>query len=246
MRVMAMCPDCVHASAEGIASPQHWLTGELDDNGIIHTKCDKDHVGQVIYDSPRYQVLIESAARAFLDGYTNEVVAVLSTALERAYEFYLRVVFRSKGVPPEDFSKFWKELATSSERQYGAFHLLRLLVGSEIPELDKRITETRNNVVHRGHLVREKEALEFAESVYSRIRAIEKELDAKYKPHVLAESQHQVEMQKKIVPKNMEPLVLKKIMVDVDRKTNAVIGVPEKFIAMVAGIQHSRQRGFNP
>jgi hypothetical protein len=245
MKMLVMCPECVHSSSEsGVKHPQHWLTGELDDNGIVHTKCKDGHVGQVVYDAPRHAILIESAARAFLDGYTNEVVAVLSTALERAYEFYLRVVFRAKGIDAARFAKSWRELATSSERQYGAFHMIGLLFSSEIGELDRRIAETRNKVVHRGHIVREKEALEFAELVFSRIRAIERELDASYKEHVIAESEYQVEVQKKLVPKKTEVLVLKKTNVNVDKKTHKVLGVSEKFIEIVAGLHQARQRGF--
>lgn len=246
MRMLAMCPDCVFASTEaGVGRLQHWLIGELDDNGIVHTKCDKGHTGQVVYDAPRYAILIESAARAFLDGYTNEVVAVLSTALERAYEFYLRVVFRANGVDAALFSKHWRELASSSERQYGAFHMVGLLFSNGIEDPDRRIAETRNKVVHRGHIIREKEAADFAELVFSRIRTIEKELDNKYKEHVLAESKYQVELQKKKVSKKVEPLVLKKTNVNVDRSTHTVIGVPEKFIEVVAGINHLRKQGFD-
>lgn len=247
MRVMAMCPQCIEESLKaGKESPQHWTAGELDDNGIVHTKCEKRHVGQVVYDSPRYLVLVDSAARAFLDGYTNEVVAVISTALERAYEFYLRVVFRSKGISPENFNRSWKGLANSSERQYGAFHMLSLFVGSDIKEIDKRIPEVRNKVIHRGHLVLEKEALDYAELVFGRIRAIEKELESKYKRYVLAESEYQVEAQQKLVPKNIESLVMKTMAVEVDNKTHTVVGVPEKFISVVAGVHHARERGFVP
>lgn len=247
MRVMAMCPQCIEdAHKAGKKPAQCWKSAELDDNGIAHTTCDKGHIGQVVYDSPRHSVLIDSAARAFLDGYTNEVVAVISTALERAYEFYLRVVFRSKGVSPDDFSKMWKGLASSSERQYGAFSMLSLFVGSDVKEIDKRIPETRNKVIHRGHIVREGEALDYAERVFARIRAIERELESRYKEHVIAESKYQVEAQQKLVPMNVESVVMKTMAVEVDKKTNTVVGVPEKFISVVAGVHHARERGFVP
>lgn len=247
MRVFASCPHCVYESLKaGVKSPTHFLFGEIDDNGLIHTRCDRGHGGVVILDAPRYEILIESAARAFLDGYTNETVAVLATALERAYEFHLRVLFRAKGVTPELFAAGWKELANSSERQFGAFHMLHLFAEGELIPLDKRIPEIRNKVVHRGHIVREKEALEFAELVFSRIRSMEKELESKYKEASVAEAKYQVSQQQLLTAEKDDALVVKKMIVMVDPETNEVIGVPEKFIDVVRNAHESRGKGFSP
>jgi hypothetical protein len=48
-------------------------------------------------EAPRHHVLLYSAALAFIGGFANEAIAVLNTALERAYEHYIRVICRVKG-----------------------------------------------------------------------------------------------------------------------------------------------------
>ncbi|MES9855088.1 MAG: hypothetical protein ABW166_00590 [Sedimenticola sp.] len=67
--------------------------------------CDKGHKSIVVYDSRRYDVLLQSATNALLDGYTNEAISTYGTALERCYEFYVRVVLRSHEIDPKEIEK---------------------------------------------------------------------------------------------------------------------------------------------
>lgn len=181
MKTIAACPDCIHeASKDGRQPKFNPIAGELDDNGMIHVTCDRGHHGVVLYNARRYEVLVKSAARAALDGYTNEVVAVMSTALERMYEFYIRVSSRARGIPEGTVEVAWKNVAAQSERQFGAFQFLYMLDQSRPFKLESRITETRNKVVHRGKIVREAEALEFAENVYGVIQHLQAELQSKF------------------------------------------------------------------
>ena len=245
MRTVAACPACLEAqTASGVQPAFKPLSGELDDCGYIHVNCDQGHYGIVIYDARRYEVLIESAAKAFVDGYTNEVVAVMSAALERAYEFYIRVSCRAKGISRDAFEDAWKGVSAQSERQFGAFHLLYLIDHDQPFTLDKSITETRNGIVHRGRIARESEAVSFAEKVFKRIRAIEDSIQSKFPRHAADESAHEVETQKSLVPEGVVSITLKKHTVRVDNSKSEVVGVADCFLDMAGTVVQSRSRGF--
>lgn len=245
MKTIAACPDCIQeASKDGKQPKFNPIAGELDDNGIIHVTCDRGHSGVVLYNARRYEVLVRSAARAALDGYTNEVVAVMSSALERIYEFYIRVSSRAKGTPQETVEAAWKNVAAQSERQFGAFQFLYMLDQSHPFKLEPRITETRNKVVHRGKIVREAEALEFAESVYSVIQHLQTELQSKFPQFVAEEVEREMKVQLSQVPEGVNHITLSTATVNVDKSKNEVTGVVTKFIELVAAIHQSRERGF--
>ncbi len=245
MRVIATCPTCLQKQSEGGKQPSfNPIAGELDDNGSIHVTCEYGHYGIVIYDSRRYEVLVKSAARAFLDGYTNEVVAVMSSALERAYEFYIRVLCRAKGLSADVLEDAWKGVAAQSERQFGAFQFLYLLDQERPYRPDPFITEVRNKVVHRGKIVREPEALEFAEKVFKVIRDLESILQSKFPEFVFEESEREAKAQEAKIPQGVEHLKLSTKTVTVDRTKNEVTGVVTQFIEHVAAIHQARERGF--
>lgn len=248
MRALAVCPTCIEENvrngASGVAAIPAPVAGEMDDHGYIHVTCPKGHVGIVTFDSRRHQVLVESAARAFLDGYTNEVVAVMATALERAYEFYLRVSCRAKRIASTAFEAAWKPMASQSERQLGAFQILYLLDHGVAFTLDPKIPEIRNKVVHKGRIAREQEALEFAEQVYTHIREIEGSIEAKFPEEAKQVAAEEIERQRAAVPKGTPYVGLKKDTVIYDKTKKEVAGKARKFIDFVASIHQSRERGF--
>jgi hypothetical protein len=144
MRTAAVCATCADA--------------RLHDSDLVHVDCPKGHRSIVLYDASRYQLLMTSASKALLDGYTNEAIAVFATALERTYEFFIRVVFRHKGIEDSAFDAAWKDVAKQSERQFGAFHFVYLSeLGSVLP-LNSKLAETRNKFVHSGNIASEEEA----------------------------------------------------------------------------------------
>jgi len=245
MKTIAACPDCIQEQSKDGKQPKfNPIAGELDDNGIIHVTCDRGHYGVVLYNARRYEVLVKSAARAALDGYTNEVVAVMSSALERMYEFYIRVSCRAKGILEDTVEAAWKNIAAQSERQFGAFQFLYLLDQNCAFKLEQRITETRNKVVHRGKIVREEEALEFAESVYGVIQRLQTELQSKFPKFVAEEADREMKSQQAQVPEGVNHMTLSATTVNFDKSKNEVTGVVTKFIELVAGIHQARERGF--
>ncbi|MHB1617664.1 MAG: hypothetical protein ACYCUX_10425 [Metallibacterium sp.] len=245
MRAIAACPICILEQSKGGKQPAfNPIAGELDDNGSIHVHCDQGHYGMVVYNARRYEVLVKSAARAFLDGYTNEVVAIMSSALERTYEFYIRVSCRSKGIDQNIFTMAWKGVAAQSERQYGAFLFLYFTDQLQPFQLNPVITTIRNKVVHRGKIVREEEALHFADTVYTAIAKIESSMQEKFGSCVAEEALREVKSQEELIPAGVEHLKLETKTVHVDRSKNEVVGPANRFIDFVASIHQARERGF--
>ena len=245
MKAIAACPKCMlDQTIEGKQPNFNPIAGELDDSGIIHVNCDSGHYGVVLYNARRYEVLVKSAARAFLDGYTNEVVAVMSSALERAYEFYIRVSCRAKGITEEVLDAAWKGVSSQSERQHGAFQFLYLLDQKNPFKIEQTITETRNKVVHRGKIVRESEALDYADKVYAVIKHLETILQSKFPAFVKEEAEREIKAQEDSIPAGVEHLRLSTTTVNVDRSRNEVTGAVTKFIEHVGAIHQARERGF--
>lgn len=245
MRTAAVCPVCLEEQAKSATSPVlSPLSGELDDCGYIHVECAQGHYGVVIFNARRYEVLMQSAAQAFVDGYTNEVIAVMSAALERAYEFYIRVSCRAKSISNDALQIAWKGVASQSERQFGAFQFLYLIDHGQAFKLDKAITETRNNIVHKGRIAREKEALSFAENVFRHVRVIEESIKSKFPQDADKESTQEVDVQKAHIPEGVVTITLKKQTVRVDASKNEVVGVVDSFLDMVRAVVERRSRGF--
>ena len=245
MRSIAVCPTCTNEQIAAGQQPRPpVITGELDDNGSIHVQCDKGHIGIVLFNKRRHQVLVQSAARAFLDGYTNEVVAVMSTALERAYEFYIRVSCRAKAIPQKSIADAWRNVASQSERQYGAFQFLYLSDHHVHFQLDPIIPEIRNKVVHKGKIVRETEALNFAEAVYKTINEIEQCMQDKFRAQVKEESEYELKEQETRIPAGTDYLTMESMGAHVDLKENKVTKLVDTFIDHVAVFHQARQRGF--
>ena len=99
-------------------------------------------------------------------------------------------------------------------------------------------------MIHRGKIVREPEALEFAEKVFKVIRDLESILQSKFPAFVLEESEREVKAQEAKIPPGVEHLKLSTKTVTVDKTKNEVTGVVRKFIEHVAAIHQARERGF--
>jgi len=242
MRVKVPCAACINA-----ADPKTYqlqiFDGELNNEGYVNVACDKGHNSIVVYNSRRYELLLQSASSALLEGYANEAISTFGTALERCYEFYVRVVLRSHGIAPEQIEVAWKEVAAQSERQFGAFHFLRLLEHGEPLRLDPDIPKIRNSVVHRGKIATTEEASQFGELIYTRIKAIEASL-SKNGRDVEAEQKHEIETQTLQIPNGMESVVLQPFSVKIDPNTNEIVGLPDTFKEHLAAIHQGKKSGW--
>jgi len=177
---------------------------EMDDNGIVYLTCEKGHTTAVVHISRKHHVLFQSGCHALLDHYTNEAVSTFSAALERAYEFFLRVAYRKLGLSSSLFDVSWKHVKAQSERQFGAFLFLFPAIAGESFELSEKIPQLRNKVIHRGYIASFDEVMEYATIIFKLIRELMQVLSDKCPTEMWAEINEGNEVRKKTVPVGME------------------------------------------
>lgn len=122
--------------------------------------------------SSKFEILLESGATSLLEGFTFEACASFSAALERFYEFALRVICASRGLSPDAYAEMFAEMARQSERQLGAFMLLYAREFGRAYKPDPKIIEFRNSVIHKGMIPTHEKARQFAERVYTVISSL--------------------------------------------------------------------------
>jgi len=234
---------CLHCS-EGAPDPDPhglvWEVGELDDSGVVYVECRWAHKSAVIFDARRYQMLLRSGAKALLAGFSSESIASLAAALERAYEFYIRVVCRHRSIPLQRIEDTWKEMKSQSERQLGAFMLLYLLEMQKPLPLNPEIPAIRNRTVHQGRIAKEQDARRFGGLVFARIMEIEVALQ-QYPEAVNGEAEHEVQQQIASMPKGMQHAKMK-IMTVLVKDTQAT-GPVQSFDEYLTALQTSIERG---
>jgi hypothetical protein len=177
---------------------------DMTDNGIVFVTCDQGHKTAMVHTSRKYQILFESGCLALLDGYTNEAVSSFSAALERTYEFFLRVAYRKLGIPASLFNSTWKEIRNHSERQYGAFVVLYPIISGESFALPGHVSEFRNKVIHKGYIATYDEVFRYASEIYLMIRQIRGVLNEKCPTEMWAEINEAKDVQRAAVPEGMD------------------------------------------
>jgi hypothetical protein len=131
-------------------------------------------------------VLYTIGVNAYLDGYFREAIASFASALERYYEFALRVIARHKKIVPETFMKTWNFMQKLSERQYGAFIIVWMMETGKVytqlskEKVTKEYPNLRNGVIHKGNIPTPEECLKYGQYVIDIIEPIEKVLRTEY------------------------------------------------------------------
>ena len=150
------------------------------DEGIAIIECSAGHKTALVMQAQKFEMLLDSGAAALLEGFTLEACASFAAALERFYEFSLRVACVGRKMPDELYNKMFSEMARQSERQLGAFMLLHALeFGSAYKQKDS-IATFRNAVIHKGIIPTVDEAHKFCTEVYETIYTLFGAVCAKY------------------------------------------------------------------
>lgn len=149
---------------------------ELDNDNIHKFVCPQGHRTFTQLQEQKFQILFDLASMALNDGYTKEAVSSYSSSLERFLEYYILVTSLHNSVSLDDFTKTWKQMANQSERQLGAYFILRLQEGKPT-NWDENKASFRNKVVHKGYIPSSEEAIEYGQYVLSFIRSTLKELN---------------------------------------------------------------------
>jgi hypothetical protein len=175
MQIFATCMECQkelgHPSFEPFFVPYY-------EDRIAHITCSRGHKSIYVIQSQRFEVLMESGVNALAAGFTLEACASFSAALERLYEFALKVLATHRGVTEEAYDDTYKEMSRQSERQLGAFLILFALQFGSAYKPNRSIVEFRNSVIHKGLIPTPEEAHEFCSKVYLEILKVTERLQA--------------------------------------------------------------------
>ena len=168
------------------------MSVELRDDGLYTAVCERGHRTLTALQQQKFEVLFDLGAMALLDGYPREAITSMAAALERFYEFYVRVICLKHGVDPELLNRAWKHVENQSERQFGAYVFASILdcpssapptIGDVNPTLlsaSRTNTRTwqsfRNAVVHKGYLPSTAEALAYGDVAFMHINQLVQQL----------------------------------------------------------------------
>lgn len=163
MRIYLPCMKCFRET--GRPSPD-FAALPLEDSGLYRMTCAQGHETVTCLQQMKFEVLVDLAAYAIIDGYYRDAVSSLAAALERFHEFYLRLQCDRHGIDEVSLEATWKHVASQSERQLGAFAFVYLLEQKAAPPMLRQAdVEFRNAVIHKGRIPNRERAIEFGEQV---------------------------------------------------------------------------------
>jgi hypothetical protein len=188
MRVPASCGACIDEEVDAAvaehraAVPPPLILMELTDDHAYTGRCPRGHPIRFALQNLRYELLYECGVMAMHCGFNREAVAGFGTALERFYEFSLRVFSNHHGVEPGHFDDVWGTIKKQSERQLGAFlvgYLFSFKQPFVVPPGCRALapmSEFRNGVVHAGSIPTAADTRRYAKEVFEIVRATKAKL----------------------------------------------------------------------
>jgi len=140
---------------------------EVNNTGIYKVICHKGHNSTVIIDNIDFEILFEYGINAIADGYFREAVSSMTSAMERYFEFFIKVILRSSKITFTTIDEIWKIISSQSERQLGAYLALYCQTFKELPLLlnPNKDIPFRNSVIHKGYIPSKIEAISYGNLV---------------------------------------------------------------------------------
>lgn len=169
MKILTMCMECQKELGHPSFEP---IVADYYEEALAYIECSKGHKSAILLQSQKFEVLLESAANALIEGYTLEAASSLSSAYERFFEFAINVFCKKSNTSKEALEETFKQVSKQSERQVGGFLFLHLLTFGTHYTLNKKIPELRNRVIHQGYIPTPDEVVSLGELIYSEIFTI--------------------------------------------------------------------------
>jgi hypothetical protein len=158
LRIIVSCPEC-------IGEKENSAILALGNENTYKVVCDKGHIQNISLPHQRHEILFEFGVYAIADGYYREAISSFAAALERYYEYFLRVI-STRSHSTKYFDQIWKQVSSQSERQLGGYIFAHFLVYNQPPTLiDNPLIELRNKAIHKGYIPEKEEALKFGAGV---------------------------------------------------------------------------------
>ncbi|MFZ5581928.1 MAG: hypothetical protein ACOZCK_04640 [Pseudomonadota bacterium] len=237
MKIFTMCMECQkelgHPSFEPIVTDYY-------EEALAFIECSRGHKSAIFLQSQKFEILLESAANALIEGYTLEAASSLSSAYERFFEFAINVFCKKSKVSKESIDETFKQVSKQSERQIGAFLFLHLLVFGKHYTLNKRIPELRNKVIHQGYIPTPDEVIKLGELIYQEIVAITNLLSSKLSSELRQVVMETVQVRNEKIPNEMPRATTTGTMFFSLANTNR----KETFQEALSGYTESREKLF--
>lgn len=164
MKIQIPCRQC---QAEGLPVSFTYTDLELETTSTYNFTCRNDHHTVCLLMTHPFQLLFDLGMMAISDGYTREAVSSLSAAVERFYEYAIDVFLEKCHINEGEVEATWKLVSNQSERQLGGYYFLYLQAFGRAPEKMKTEWVTfRNKVIHKGHIPKYAEVMEYAEYAF--------------------------------------------------------------------------------
>lgn len=178
MKLPLICAKCMQ---ENIVKPRITAIVELKDDGRYEITCRKGHSSITFLQQQKFEILFDIGAYAIVDGYYREAVSSFTSALERFYEFFIKVVCISKNIDWIKTLEAWKEVSNQSERQLGAFIFLHLQeTGNKPILLCNNKIKLRNEVIHKGKIPSKDQSIDYGQAILDVVRPLLKKLKENY------------------------------------------------------------------
>ncbi len=176
MRLFLPCPTC----AKEFDGTAYGLP--FSESNVYRFRCHKGHEITFGLVAVRFEVLFEIGMQALVDGYYREAVMTFSTALERFFEFYIRLIWEARGIDAAIRKDLWGQVAKQSERQLGLFAATFLFeTGRMPPLLPHTMVSLRNDLVHKGKITDLESATAFGQTVADIVHPVLHEAVGKHK-----------------------------------------------------------------
>lgn len=173
------CPHCFESMTAFSTAPTLVMLSEYLREGTYELACERGHKTIVCLQQFPFEIHFQIGSLALLDGYYAESTFAFAKALERFYEFCIKLFILEDSLP-NGFETSWKSIKKQSERQLGAFIFLYLNRFKECPPIfpDQKMTssrkcsEFRNDVIHEGYLPSKAEASTYGKMIFEYIQKL--------------------------------------------------------------------------
>lgn len=169
MKIFASCMECQKELGHPSFEP---IIADYYEGAVAHIECARGHKSALMLQSQKFEILLESAANALLEGYTIEAASSLSAAYERFFEFAIKVFCKKQSIEKGALDETFKQVAKQSERQIGGFLFLHLMQFGTHYKINTKISELRNKIIHQGYIPTPEEVIKFGELIYQEIYSI--------------------------------------------------------------------------
>jgi len=169
MKIFATCMECHKEFGHPSFEP---IIADYYEDAVAFIECSRGHKSALLLQSQKFEILLESAANALLEGYTIEAASSLSAAYERFFEFSINVLCKKNDITKQALEETFKQVSKQSERQIGGFLFLHLISFGTHYSLNKKIPKLRNKVIHQGYIPTPEEVIALGELIYQEIYSI--------------------------------------------------------------------------